>query len=49
MVNQPKRDEHFALDADGRALPYGPAEVKAIVKKMIDEGEILAVGLSRQG
>lgn len=35
--------DNMAVDADGHPLAYGPEEVRAIVLKMIDEGEIMAV------
>jgi len=35
--------DYMAVDEEGRALPYAPEEVRQIVLKMIDEGEILAV------
>lgn len=33
----------MAIGRDGNPLPYSPAEVRAIVLKMIDEGDIMAV------
>jgi hypothetical protein len=38
----PARDD-LAIDAEGRPLPYAPHEVRAIVGKMLDEGDVLAV------
>jgi len=38
-----KREEFMAVDQDGKSLPYTGVEVRAIIMKMIDEGEIRAV------
>lgn len=35
--------DDIALDGDGRQLSYSPAEVRAVVRKMLDEGKIMAV------
>lgn len=37
----PARDD-MAVDRDGNPLPYAPGEVRDIVLKMIDEGDIVA-------
>lgn len=36
------RDD-MAVDGNGNPLPYSPQEVRAIVLKMIDDGDIQAV------
>ena len=38
----PERDD-VAIDSEGRILPYAPQEVRKIVMRLIDQGEILAV------
>jgi signal transduction histidine kinase len=37
--------DDLAIDPDGRVLPYRPDEVRQIVLRMIDQGEILFVGV----
>jgi len=33
----------MAVDEKGRPLPYSPQEVRSILLRMVDEGELLAV------
>lgn len=40
---------NFAIDREGRPLPHTSDETRAIVLKMIDEGEIMAVVVRRGG
>lgn len=42
--DDPARDD-IAIDSEGNPLPLAPTEVRAIVTKMIDDGEIMAVVL----
>ena len=46
MSDDPARDD-MAVDLDGHALPYTGAQVRDIVLKMVDEGEIIAVILRK--
>jgi len=42
-MTKEKAPDHTAIDSDGHVLPYTPEEVKAIVARALNEGNILAV------
>lgn len=36
-------DDNVAIDADGRTLPYTSDQVRDVIARMIDEGDLVAV------
>jgi len=47
IPDDPRND--MAVDGDGQALAYSPEAVRAIVLKMVEQGEILAVLVRVEG
>jgi hypothetical protein len=41
--------DNFAIDHDGRPLPFSPTDVATIVKKAIDSGDLVLAVLMHDG